>query len=151
MEKAVTSIAIDPIYARANSGRRFMTASEDKLILHEKTFLSRSFSLFFPVLMIRIEGLKFGQKNRSCWSNSVLRIRHILTRIRIRRSVPLTDGSGYYFLKLHLHHFLKIKSHEVTKQKELRFILLFLLDFRRIPEPELEPDPYLILLGPDLD
>jgi hypothetical protein len=47
MEKAVTSIAIDPIYARANSGRRFMTASEDKLILHEKTFLSRSYSLFF--------------------------------------------------------------------------------------------------------
>jgi hypothetical protein len=49
MEKAVTSIAIDPIYARANSGRRFMTASEDKLILHEKTFLSRSSSLFSNV------------------------------------------------------------------------------------------------------
>ncbi len=60
--------------------------------------------------------------------------------IRIRRSVPLTNGSGsgssyfrqwptrriiflllrlfaYYFLKLHLHLFSKIKSHkEVTKQ-----------------------------------
>jgi len=41
LEKPVQSIAIDPIYARANSGRRFMTAVEDRLILHEKTFLSR--------------------------------------------------------------------------------------------------------------
>jgi len=37
-EKPVKSIAIDPIYARANSGRRFMTGVEDKLILHEKAF-----------------------------------------------------------------------------------------------------------------
>ncbi len=38
-----------------------------------------------------------------------------------------------YSLKLHLHHFSKIKSHkEVTKQKESRFFLLFLLDDRRI-------------------
>ncbi len=39
---------------------------------------------------------------------------------------------AYYFLKLHLHNFPKIKSHnEVTKQKELRFFLLFLLAYRR--------------------
>jgi hypothetical protein len=32
----------------------------------------------------------------------------------------------YYFLKVHLHHFSKIKSQkEVTKQKESRFFLLF--------------------------
>jgi len=41
MDKPARTIAIDPIYARANSGRRFMTTSEDKLIIHEKTFLSR--------------------------------------------------------------------------------------------------------------
>ncbi len=76
----------------------------------------------------------------------VLRIHDILVwiRIRIRGSMPLTNGSGcgsgsctfhhwpsirqqktnflksfsaYYFLKVHLHHFSKIKSQkEVTKQ-----------------------------------
>ena len=46
MDKPARTIAIDPIYARANSGRRFMTTSEDKLIIHEKTFLSR-FELIF--------------------------------------------------------------------------------------------------------
>jgi hypothetical protein len=40
---------------------------------------------------------------------------------------------AYYFLKVHLHHFSKIKSHEeVTKQKESTFFLLFLLDDGRI-------------------
>jgi len=41
LDKPVLSIAIDPIYARANSGRRFMVVTEDKLIMYEKTFLSR--------------------------------------------------------------------------------------------------------------
>jgi hypothetical protein len=41
--------------------------------------------------------------------------------------------SAYYVLKVHLHHFSKIKRHkEVTKQQESRFFLLFLLDDRRI-------------------
>jgi hypothetical protein len=36
-------------------------------------------------------------------------------------------------LKVHLHHFLKIKSiKEVTKHNESRFFFLFLLDDRRI-------------------
>jgi hypothetical protein len=40
---------------------------------------------------------------------------------------------AYYFLKVHLHNFSEIKSHkEVTKQKESRFFLLFLLDDSRI-------------------
>ncbi len=71
---------------------------------------------------------------------TVLRIHEILERIRIRGSIPLNNGSGsrfgslscyfvsdlqdanksyfaYYFLKVHLHHFLMIKSRkEVTKQ-----------------------------------
>ncbi len=77
---------------------------------------------------------------------SVLRIHDILVWIRIRGSMPLTYGSGsgcgsgscsfrhwlsrckqklfffksffaYYFLKVHSHHFSKIKSQlEVTKQ-----------------------------------
>ncbi len=87
---------------------------------------------------------------------AVLRIHDILVRIRIRvricGSVPLTkvfrSGSGscyfhqlpsrlqkksfpYYFLKLCLHHFSKIKSDkEVTKQQESRFLKLSLLDRR---------------------
>jgi hypothetical protein len=36
---------------------------------------------------------------------------------------------AFYFLKEHLHHFLKIKSpKEVTKQQKSRFFLLFLLN-----------------------
>ncbi len=41
--------------------------------------------------------------------------------------------SAYYFLNVHLHHCSNIKSHKkVTKQKESRFFLLFLLYERRI-------------------
>ncbi len=41
--------------------------------------------------------------------------------------------SACYVLKVHLHHFSKIKSpKEVTKRLESRFFLLFLLDDRRI-------------------
>ena len=40
---------------------------------------------------------------------------------------------AYYSLRVHLHHFSKIKSpKEVTKQQESRFFLLLLLDDRRI-------------------
>ncbi len=75
---------------------------------------------------------------------------------RIRGFVPVTNGSGSwyfrqwpssffadYFLKLHLHHFSKIKSHkEVTKQQESRFFLLFLFDYRRIRILlPMDPDP----------
>jgi hypothetical protein len=43
--------------------------------------------------------------------------------------------SAYYYLKVHLHHFPKIKvKEEVTKQYESRFSLLFLLDDKRIQE-----------------
>jgi hypothetical protein len=47
---------------------------------------------------------------------------------------PDQDISANYFLKVHLLYiFLKIKSQkEVTKQKESRFFILFLLDDRRI-------------------
>jgi hypothetical protein len=45
-------------------------------------------------------------------------------------------------LKVHLHHFSKIKSPtEVTKQQESRFFLLFLLDDRRI---RIHPSDYWI-------
>ncbi len=44
--------------------------------------------------------------------------------------------SAYYFFKVHLHHFSKIKSQkEVTKQKKSRVFLLFLLNDRRIRIP----------------
>ena len=41
MERPVQSIAIDPIYSRSNSGRRFMTGVDDKLIMHEKVIFGR--------------------------------------------------------------------------------------------------------------
>ncbi len=81
---------------------------------------------------------------------SVLRIDDILPRIRIRRSMPVTNGSesvscissftfktpakqlikkvclSIAFWRYILHHFSKIKSQkEVTKQYEWRFFLLF--------------------------
>jgi hypothetical protein len=47
-----------------------------------------------------------------------------------------------YFLKIHLLHFSKIKSHkEVTKQKESMFFFLFLFDDRRIQEAQKHMDP----------
>ncbi len=59
--------------------------------------------------------------------------------------------SAYYFLKVHSHHFSKIKSpKEVTKQQESRFFFLFLLfDDRRMIEGSgsgsipliMDPDP----------
>ncbi len=40
---------------------------------------------------------------------------------------------AYYFLKAHLHHYAKIKSHkDVTEQLKSRFFLLFLIDEGRI-------------------
>jgi hypothetical protein len=68
--------------------------------------------------------------------------------VRIRKSIPLTNGSGaaifvtfkmatknyffllsflvYYFLKLYLHNFSKIKSHrEVTKQEAKVSLTIF--------------------------
>jgi hypothetical protein len=68
---------------------------------------------------------------KECLSFSVLWINEILVRIRIRGSIPLTNGSGscsfrqlpsrcsqkiFFLYFLYLHHFSKIKSHkEVTK------------------------------------
>jgi hypothetical protein len=63
---------------------------------------------------------------------------------------PTKKIINYYFLKVHLHHFFKIKSQqEVTKMYELRFFLLFLLDDRRIriQEAQKHIDP----TDPDLD
>ncbi len=63
---------------------------------------------------------------------AVLRIHDILVWIRIRGSVPLSNGSGSGS-KVLLHHFSKVKSQkEVTKQQKSRLFLLFLLNDRRI-------------------
>ncbi len=54
---------------------------------------------------------------------------------------------AYDFLKLHFHHFSKIKSHkEFTNQQESRFFLLFLLDDRRI---RIRTVPHMVLMDPD--
>ncbi len=53
-----------------------------------------------------------------------------------KKLVFLMGFSGYYFLKVHLHHFSKTKSHQdVTKQQESTLFLLFFLDDRRIRPP----------------
>ena len=108
--------------------------------------------------------------------NSVLRIHDILVWIRIRGSMPLTNKSGsgcgsgsfyfhhwpsrrqqktnlkksysaYYFLKVHLHHFSKIKSQkEVIQQKNQGFSLYFCL---MMEGSGAGPDPYLWLMDPD--
>ncbi len=75
---------------------------------------------------------KLKAKNSLPLQKAVLRIRDILVRIWIRTSgeqirillFSVSDLQGskkkffaFYFLKLQLHHFSKIKSHkEVTKQ-----------------------------------
>ena len=41
MDRPVSSIAIDPIYARKDSGKRIMTGVEDKLTMHEKVLFGR--------------------------------------------------------------------------------------------------------------
>jgi hypothetical protein len=64
--------------------------------------------------------------------------------VQLKNSVQFFSFSGFFslpiffcllphFLKLHLHHFSKIKTHEeVTKLSELRFFILLLVDNRRI-------------------
>jgi hypothetical protein len=56
--------------------------------------------------------------------------------------------AAYYFLKVLLHHFSKVKSpKEGTKQQKSRFFLLFLLNDRRIrtriqeAQKLVDPDP----------
>jgi hypothetical protein len=99
-------------------------------------------AIFSSFCVITIE-IFSGTSQMDFWENKnlnflpVLRIHVILERIRIRVSIPLTNGSwsgscffrqwpsrrqqkilfSSIFLKVHLHHFSKIKSHkEVTKQ-----------------------------------
>ncbi len=83
------------------------------------------------------------------WLITVLGIHGIVARIRISGSgycyfrqwpskwqlkiIFMPSFFVYYFLKLHLHNFSKIKSHkEVKKQEEWRFFLKFLLYQGRI-------------------
>ena len=40
LDRPVMSVALDPMYFKSGSGRRFVTG-DDRLILHEKVFLSR--------------------------------------------------------------------------------------------------------------
>jgi hypothetical protein len=47
------------------------------------------------------------------------------------QEVKLKFFSTYYFWKVHLHHFSKIKSYRSHKTEEIRFLFLFLLEYRR--------------------
>ena len=105
-------------------------------------------------LFSHLDGVQ--QKLKLMKSYTVLRIYYILVWIRIRRSMPLTNGSGsvcgsgsfyyhcwlsrcqqktnlnkkisaYYFLKVLLHHFSKMSQKEVTKSKNQGFSYYFCL------------------------
>ncbi len=108
---------------------------------------------------------------------AVLRIHDILGWIRIRGSMPLANWSGscyfchdlqnaskklvfytifsaFYFLKLHLHHFSKIKSQKESQNRRNQgFLKLFLHDNRRIriPMSMTSGSGYLWLVDPDPD
>ncbi len=87
------------------------------------------------------------------FKKSVLRIRNILEWIRICGAVLLTYGSvlgscsfrqgpskfcllGYYFLKVHLHHSSKLKSHKKChKTVEIKVLILF-AGWRKDPDPD---------------
>jgi hypothetical protein len=67
-----------------------------------------------------------------------------------KKLILFLSFSAYYFLKV--HHFSKIKSQtEVTKQRESRFFLLFLLVDRRIREAQKHVDPVDPYPDSDLD
>ncbi len=111
------------------------------------------------------------------WSckKPVLRIHDILVWIRIRGSMPLTNGSGSrswirillfssltfkmptknyffkfsadYFLKVHLHYFSKTKSQKDSQNSRNQgFSYYFCM---MIEDTDPEPDPYLWLMDPD--
>lgn len=68
-ERPIKAVALDPLYYRSGSGRRFVTG-DDRLILHEKVFLSRlkSTTLFEgegPITNIKWRGRFLA------WSSSV--------------------------------------------------------------------------------
>jgi hypothetical protein len=58
-----------------------------------------------------------------------------------------TIFSAYYFLKVHLHHFSKIKSQKESQNRRNQVFLLFLHDDRRIrsrireAQKHVDPDP----------
>jgi len=116
--------------------------------IHHSRSEKRSIDWFSQLINRSFENFKTACKVWLIDSISV-RIHDILVWIRIRGSI-LTNGSGsgscyfihwplkktnfsrefplgfFYFLKVQLHHFSKIKSQkEVTKQKESRLFLLF--------------------------
>ncbi len=66
----------------------------------------------------------------SCRKASVADPRNFVTDQDMNKKLPFyLSFLAYYFLKEHLHHFSKIKSHkEITKKKKSMFFLLFLLD-----------------------
>jgi hypothetical protein len=119
------------------------------------------------------------KSGRECFA--VFRIHDILEWIwiRIRGSMPLTNGSGswfgswirillfssltlkmptknnfclnifsaYYFLKVHIHNFPKIKSQKESQIVGIKVFLAIFAWWQKDPDP----DPYLWLMDPDPD
>jgi hypothetical protein len=146
---------VDPDLVGSASFRRiqnteFFYSVHDFDRMKSSSLLNLSIYSIFDMLILKRS--IFIRKNNLRY-HLVLRIRDMMVRIRIRGSVPQTNGFGsdsgsssgsccfcqnrqtfkmaikniffppsffyYYFLKIYLHHFSKIKSHEeVTKQSQ---------------------------------
>ncbi len=119
-------------------------------LIHTDSFLCKSnVAQSLPYWDWFCESVTFWYGSRSGSADPYLWLSDYRIRIQIRLRLRILLFSSvtfktttknffvvFYFLKLHLNHFSKIKSHnEVTKQKESRFFLIFLLDDRRIRIP----------------
>jgi hypothetical protein len=114
-----------------------MTMLQNYFLLNVTKFNMAKCNLFWEILILFTSFKTVLYLSTGFILDQMWRIREILVRIRIRGSIPPTNGSGscyfrqwpsrhqqkkkissffaYYFMKVHSHHFSKIKSHkEVT-------------------------------------
>ncbi len=118
----------------------------EKLQIHEN---SRSKGFVNRIPSCRVGAFKTSALQARVMFNAVLQIHDILVRVGIRGSIiPLTNGFGsdpaisffvYYFLKLHLHNFSKMKSRK--EQEVWRFFLNIFAWWLKEPDPDKDPDP----------
>ncbi len=79
--------------------------------------------------------------------------RHLPSRCQQKTNFYYTIFSAYYFLKLHLHYFSKIKSQKELKIVGIKVFFTIFAWWLKDPDPDPEhdpdPDPYLWLVDPD--
>lgn len=99
-ERPIKAVALDPLYYKSGSGRRFVTG-DDRLILHEKVFLSRlkSTTLFEgegPITNIKWRGRFLA------WSSSVgvrvfdMTVRRVISVVKKDISIGFVINLVFY-------------------------------------------------------